>query len=214
MKSLAQAKREAVKTGSPADWADKVARLERENARLKRRVARLRIFRSMAYRDPLTGMWNRRYFEERLKEELSRAERAAGARCFSVAVIDINGFKDINDQHGHLVGDEILRWVGSFLVANLRTHDVACRTGGDEFMVLLPDLSAADAVRVLGRLRAQLDRSNAGRALPVSLSIGTASWPDVTGGSDSLVARADAAMYREKRGRRADRTVDAYSSAA
>ena len=214
MKSMDRVKKASVKVGSHDDSAVRVLRLERENARLKRSLARLRIFRSMAYRDPLTNMWNRRYFEERLKEEFSRAERAGTARCFSVAVIDVNAFKDINDQHGHLVGDDVLRWVGAFLVANLRAHDVACRTGGDEFMVLLPDLSAADAGQVIGRLRAQLDRSNAERDLPVSLSIGSASWPDVSQSCEMLLARADAAMYQDKRGRRVPRPIEVYRTAA
>ena len=131
-----------------------------------------------------------------------------------MAVIDINGFKDINDQHGHLVGDEVLRWVGAFLAANLRAHDVACRTGGDEFMVLLPDLSAADAGQVIARLRAQLDHSNADRTLPVSLSIGSASWPDVSQSCETLLARADAAMYQDKRGRRVPRPIEVYRTAA
>lgn len=214
MKSMVRAKKASVKVDSADDSEARISRLERENARLKRSLARLRIFRSMAYRDPLTGMWNRRYFEERLKEEFSRAERAGASRSFSVVVIDVNGFKEINDQHGHLVGDEVLRWVGAFLSANLRTHDVACRTGGDEFMVLLPDLSATDAGQVIGRLRAQLDRSNANRTLPVSLSIGSASWPDVSQSCEMLLARADAAMYQDKRGRRAARAIEIYSTAA
>ena len=211
---MVRAKKASVKVDCRDDSAVRLLQLEKENARLKRSLARLRIFRAMAYRDPLTNMWNRRYFEERLKEEFSRAERAGTARSFSVAVIDINGFKDINDQHGHLVGDEVLRWVGAFLAANLRAHDVACRTGGDEFMVLLPDLSAADAGQVIGRLRAQLDRSNAERDLPVSLSIGSASWPDVSQSCEMLLARADAAMYQDKRGRKALRTIEVYRTAA
>ena len=211
---MVRAKKASVKVDCRDDSAVRLLQLEKENARLKRSLARLRIFRAMAYRDPLTNMWNRRYFEERLKEEFSRAERAVTARSFSVAVIDINGFKDINDQHGHLVGDDVLRWVGAFLVANLRAHDVACRTGGDEFMVLLPDLSAADAGQVIGRLRAQLDRSNAERDLPVSLSIGSASWPDVSQSCEMLLARADAAMYQDKRGRKALRTIEVYRTAA
>jgi diguanylate cyclase (GGDEF)-like protein len=214
MKSMVRAKKASLKVDCRDDSATRLLRLEKENARLKRSLARLRIFRSMAYRDPLTDMWNRRYFEERLKEEFSRAERAGATRCFSVAVIDVNGFKDINDQHGHLVGDEVLRWVGAFLVANLRAHDVACRTGGDEFMVLLPDLSAADAGQVIGRLRAQLDRSNVDRSVPVSLSIGSASWSDASQNCEMLLARADAAMYQDKRGRRALQTIEVFRTAA
>src|SRR5436190_10137447 len=128
------------------DLNAQVLRLSRQNAQLRREVTKLQVFRSMAYRDPLTGMWNRRYFEERLAEEQSRSQRAGGRR-FSVLVIDINDFKAINDDHGHPAGDALLKWAGEFLATHLRTHDVPCRTGGDEFAVILPDVSQADATR-------------------------------------------------------------------
>src|SRR6185369_13346882 len=133
-----------------------VVRLTRQNAVLRKEIARLQVYRAMAYRDPLTGLWNQRYFEERLKEEASRSERAGSGRRFSLLVVDINDFKTINDQHGHLAGDAVLKWVGTFLVTHLRTHDVACRTGGDEFSVLLPDVLGEDCVRLVTRLRDQL----------------------------------------------------------
>ena len=199
MKLLTPTKKEPMKACHADDLAERVSRLEEQNARLRRSVARLRVYRNLAYRDPLTGLWNRRYFEERLKEEFSRAERAGTGRCFSVVIADLNGFKEINDQHGHLVGDELLKWVGNFLTTHLRTHDVACRTGGDEFMLLLPDLSAADAIHVIARFRAQLCQANFGRSVPVSLSIGSASWPEVCKTCDMLLASADAAMYEDKR---------------
>jgi len=198
----------------PAVLAEQVMRLEKQNARLKRDLARLRIYRDMAYRDPLTGLWNRRYFEERLKEEFSRAERAGLGRCFSVVIVDLNGFKAINDQFGHLVGDELLKWVGEFLTGHLRTHDVACRTGGDEFMLLLPDLSATDAGQVIARLRQQLTQANQTRVVPVSLSIGSASWPEVSASRDQLLTTADAAMYADKRAQNPAPHPKDYRSAA
>src|SRR5882672_8700366 len=137
------------------DLNAQVLRLSRQNAVLRREVAKLQVFRAMAYRDPLTGMWNRRYFEERLGEEQSRSQRAGGRR-FSVLVVDINDFKAINDDHGHPAGDVLLKWVGEFLTTHLRTHDVACRTGGDEFSVLLPDVSGEDCGHLVARLRDQL----------------------------------------------------------
>jgi len=180
-----------------------IARLAKQNATLKREIARLQVYRAMAYRDPLTALWNRRFFEERLKEEFSRSRRAGGERKFSVAIIDINGFKEINDEHGHQAGDNLLKWVGEFLVAHLRTHDVPCRTGGDEFMVLLPDLSEADCEPVISRLRQQLATANQSRAVPVSLSIGTASWPEISDSCEKMLAVADAAMYEDKRQQKA-----------
>jgi diguanylate cyclase (GGDEF)-like protein len=182
-----------------------IARLARQNATLKREVAKLQVFRSMAYRDPLTGLWNRRFFEERLREEFSRSRRAGADRRFSVAIIDINGFKEINDDHGHQAGDVLLKWVGGFLTTHLRTHDVPCRTGGDEFMILLPDLSATDCQPVISRLRQQLADANVGRSIPVSLSIGTSSWPDISESCEKLLDVADAAMYEDKRNQKAAR---------
>src|SRR4029078_5079987 len=134
------------------DLNAQVLRLSRQNAVLRRQVARLQVFRSMAYRDPLAGLWNRRYFEERLAEEQSRSQRAGAGRRFSVLVVDINDFKTINDQHGHPAGDALLKGAGEFLATHLRTHDVPCRTGGDEFAVILPDVSLDDSKRLVARL--------------------------------------------------------------
>lgn len=185
-----------------------VVRLTRQNAVLRREISRLQVYRAMAYRDPLTGLWNRRYFEERLKEEASRSERAGSGRRFAVLVVDINDFKTINDQHGHLAGDAVLKWVGSFLVTHLRTHDVACRTGGDEFSVLLPDVSADDCVRLVTRLREQLGAANASREFPVELSLGTGSWPESATTCDRLLHAADEDMYADKRRQKAARSSD------
>ncbi|HEX7506241.1 MAG TPA: GGDEF domain-containing protein [Polyangia bacterium] len=214
MNLLIPTKKDPMQAYESGDLSERVLHLEEQNARLRRSVARLRVYRNMAYRDPLTGLWNRRYFEERLKEEFSRAERAGVGRSFSVGIVDLNGFKEINDQHGHLVGDEVLKWVGNFLTTRLRTHDVACRTGGDEFMLLLPDLSAADAVHVIARLRVQLREANLGLLVPVSLSIGSASWPEVSKGCDMLLASADAAMYEDKRAQKSRLRQRDYRSAA
>jgi diguanylate cyclase (GGDEF)-like protein len=199
MKALEITQVTPAKADNEMDLAAQILRLERQNHSLKRDIARLQVYRAMAYRDPLTSLWNRRYFDERLKEEISRSERAGSNRRFSVAIIDINGFKEINDQYGHQAGDALLKWVSEFLISHLRTHDVACRIGGDEFALLLPDLSAADSVPVLARLRDQLQQANTTRAVPVSLSIGMASWPEVSESFEKLLETADTAMYEDKR---------------
>jgi diguanylate cyclase (GGDEF)-like protein len=189
-------------TRKTADPSTELERLSRQNAALRKEVARLQVYRAMAYRDPLTGLWNRRFFEERLKEELSRSQRAGTSRRFSVMVVDLDDFKATNDRHGHPVGDTVLKDVGTFLVTHLRHHDVACRTGGDEFSVLLPDLSADDCGHLIARLRDALAAANAGRRIPIALSLGTASWPEAGDSAEALEARADEAMYADKRGRK------------
>jgi diguanylate cyclase (GGDEF)-like protein len=183
---------------SRAPKETQLARLTRENAALKRELARLEVYRAMAYRDPLTGLWNRRYFEERLKEELGRSQRAGLGRRFSVMVLDLNDFKATNDRFGHPVGDSVLKDVGQFLVTHLRGHDVACRTGGDEFSVLLPDLSADDCGHLVDRLRSRLVTTNGERRIPIALSLGTASWPEAGDSVEALLTRADDAMYADK----------------
>ena len=203
MKFLMPTKKRSAKAATATDLETEIARLARQNASLRRAIARLSVYRAMAYRDPLTSLWNRRYFDERLKEEFSRSRRAGAGRRFSVAIIDINGFKEINDEHGHQAGDDLLKWVGEFLIAHLRTHDVPCRTGGDEFMLLLPDLSEEDCVPVVARLREQLAQANATRSIPVSLSIGSASWPQVSESCEKILEVADAAMYADKRAQKA-----------
>jgi diguanylate cyclase (GGDEF)-like protein len=186
----------------PEDLAAEFVRLARQNATLRREVARLAVFRAMAYRDPLTGLWNRRFFEERLREELSRSQRAGAGRRFSVMIVDVDDFKRVNDRHGHAAGDAVLKELGEFLIAHLRNHDVACRTGGDEFGILLPDLSAEDCGHLVGRLRVARGEANATREIPISVSLGTASWPEAGDSVDALLNHADHAMYAAKRRRK------------
>lgn len=176
----------------------KLADLKRENASLRRALAKLEVFRNLAYRDPLTGLWNRRYFEERLAEEVSRASRAPG-RAFTVVMIDVNDLKALNDVHGHAGGDQALRWVGEFLRTALRSHDVCCRTGGDEFTLLVPDVDSDSSSALLGRLRRALDAANDTRSVAVGLSLGAASYPQDASTPDKLVELADREMYRDKR---------------
>jgi len=192
-------------SNTPDELAAEIARLTRQNASLKREIARLEVYRAMAYRDPLTGLWNRRYCEERLAEEFSRCRRSKDSARFSVLLIDINDFKSINDLQGHAAGDEALRWAGEFLIGHLRTHDVACRTGGDEFTVILPDLSETDCALVISRLRDELRAANLLREIPVGMSIGSASWQGASDSPERMLMAADEAMYTDKRTQREQR---------
>ena len=117
---------------------------------------------ALAYRDPLTGLRNRRCFSERLAEELCRHQRRHAP--VSVICLDVNGFKHLNDTKGHLAGDSALVGVGQFLETLTRAEDLCCRMGGDEFAVLLPDTDAAQCRVVVQRIRARLgDLSEHGR---------------------------------------------------
>jgi diguanylate cyclase (GGDEF)-like protein len=172
--------------------------LRRENARLRRTVAELETYRALAYRDALTGLWNRRYFEERLGQELSLARRTPAGR-FSLLVLDLNDLKVINDRDGHAAGDIALQGAAAFLKSRLREHDVCCRTGGDEFVVILRDLGPIEAAQACARLRTELRKANANRQNPLSLSMGIASYPEDSTSAQELCLRADEAMYEDKR---------------
>ena len=175
-----------------------VAALRDENDRLREEVERLRHCETLAYHDALTGLRNRRFFDERVGEEIARAAREP-SRMLSLLVIDIDEFKDVNDAHGHAAGDAVLRWLGRFLQETLRDFDVCCRIGGDEFAVILPDTSARAAHKVAARLTGRLASANRDRSLPVEVSVGVASAPEQARSAEDLLAAADAAMYRDKR---------------
>lgn len=181
---------------------DSFERLREENERLKSELAALR---ALSFEDPLTGLKNRRYFDERLAGEMARATRHQVP--VAVLVVDVNFFKTINDTYGHEAGDEALRWVARFLVATVREHDVVCRVGGDEFMVILPGADAEGAAQLVERVRRRLaGAGTVGAFGRVSLSLGAASWDLRSEDPRELVAAADREMYRDKlanRGREA-----------
>ncbi|MEP6838761.1 MAG: GGDEF domain-containing protein [Bradyrhizobium sp.] len=156
----------------------------------------------LAELDELTGSYNRRCIMRMLDEEIARAARS-GASC-SIALIDLDWFKRINDAFGHPTGDEVLRTFAITMYANLRNSDRFGRYGGEEFLLVLPDLDAEAAVRALDRLRAiisELDWSAFSPSMKVTISAGVATLkPNET--PDTFLARADSALYAAKaRGR-------------
>jgi diguanylate cyclase (GGDEF)-like protein len=159
----------------------------------------------LATRDGLTGLANRRLFEEALDREVARSYRRSAP--LSLVVIDVDHFKDVNDTVGHQAGDAVLRQVGAALVANTKTSDLPARYGGDEFVVLLPDCAGADALRVAERLRAAVARDVT--AVPVTVSAGVGEVPENAGDGERLVAAADSALYAAKREGR-DRSVRSH----
>ncbi len=153
--------------------------------------------RQLAYIDGLTGIFNRRHFEMRIADEMERAHRYGSS--LAVIMLDIDHFKRLNDEFGHLLGDEVLRQVSSLFSQQLRKIDVVCRFGGEEFAVLLPQTSAEQAFSVAEKLR----REVAGYRFPgvpraVTISAGAAAHPIHGATRDEVVKAADAALYTAK----------------
>jgi diguanylate cyclase (GGDEF)-like protein len=147
--------------------------------------------------DALTGLWNRRYFDQRFEAELSLACR--GKRPLAVLMIDLDRFKSINDNHGHPAGDEMLRRIAQVLAQSVRTEDVVCRYGGEEFAIIAPGISSG-AADLSERLRAVVERHEvmiAGKRVPMTVSIGWAA--SVAQPDQSLLQSADAALGRAKK---------------
>lgn len=149
----------------------------------------------MALLDPLTGLYNRRAGEQRLGQEISRSTRQG--HPLTVMAFDLNKLKDVNDTFGHAAGDEFIRYFAHRVSKATRGSDVAVRSGGDEFFLLLPECKTDDVRRVLGRLvgmKVDLD----GQTVPIEFSVGCANY--IPGeSSEDLLQRADEALYRNKR---------------
>jgi two-component system cell cycle response regulator len=156
---------------------------------------------ALAHTDPLTQVLNRRALTVRLASELDRARRYDSV--LSLLMIDLDRFKRINDSHGHLVGDDVLRDVASMLQAAVRSVDLVARYGGEEFVVVLPETAEPGAVAFAERLRervaAHVFRSGDRLELRMTLSIGVATFPSPrVDSAEDLFTRADAALYRAK----------------
>jgi diguanylate cyclase (GGDEF)-like protein len=150
-----------------------------------------------ALKDPLTGLLNHRAFQERLEEELRRAERAR--QPASLIALDVDDFKVINDTLGHAAGDQALRLLADAIRAELRPGDCCGRIGGDEFMILLPGAAPESADRVVARLRARTGKLAVGASeQPLTFSSGIAGYPVHALGKEDLLQLADGAMYWAK----------------
>jgi diguanylate cyclase (GGDEF)-like protein len=156
--------------------------------------------RTAAERDPLTGVGNYRTLYERLDYEIARHGRHN--RRFVLELLDLNDFKAVNEAHGHLEGDRLLRRVGEVLVDTVRGQDTVARQGGDEFSVLAPESGPVDALALARRLQRSLRRVRVGD-FPLTTSIGYAVYPDHGTTADALLAHADNALWRSKRESRA-----------
>ena len=162
--------------------------------------------RNQALRDPLTGLHNRRFMEEVLERFVLQAERRGSP--VGAIMIDLDHFKRLNDQHGHAIGDAVLRDVAGTLLASLRRTDVACRYGGEELLVLLPDADLAATMAKAELIRARIADLSSAHGFPISASLGVAAFPETSAQSADLLKSADAALYQAKHSGR-DKVVSA-----
>jgi diguanylate cyclase (GGDEF)-like protein len=160
--------------------------------------------RNLSIRDPLTGLFNRRYMEESLAQEQHRSKRTQAQ--LAVIMVDIDHFKKFNDNFGHDGGDAVLRALGSFFKTHVRGSDIACRYGGEEFTLILSPSTAEGAQQRAEKIRAAamlLGISHAGQSLgAITLSLGVAMFPDHATDTAALVKAADVALYQAKGGGR------------
>ena len=165
-------------------------------------VKRIRLQQELehqAIKDPLTGAYNRRYFNERIGEEIERSRRYNHPIAF--LMIDIDGFKKINDTCGHQMGDKVLQAVANVLHQQVRDNDLVIRYGGDEFLIVLPETDGKlEVIRErIQQAVARTNKENSSLDFPVTLSIGAAHWqPEDDLPIEQVLASADERMYEEK----------------
>ena len=157
----------------------------------------LRVAQTLANTDPLTGAANRRLFIETVQQELRRAARHP--RPLTLAYLDLDNFKEVNDLLGHATGDQLLRRVAQTIHEHIRRTDLVARLGGDEFAVFLPETDRAGAHALLPRLHELLLQAMIDRDWPVTFSIGVVTFDRPPAAVDTVIQRADALMYQVKR---------------
>ncbi len=159
-------------------------------------IALRETLRTQSLRDPLTGLYNRRYMEDALDRFISLAERNGSST--SVLMIDLDNFKRLNDENGHAKGDAVLRDVAAQMVAALRPSDVVSRYGGEELVVILPGCGLDDAAMKAETIRARIESLTDAHGVSISASIGVATVPDTATSPIDIVPLADAALYLAK----------------
>jgi diguanylate cyclase (GGDEF)-like protein len=180
-----------------------IEQLLKHNARLEQELMqsthREEQARRLAYRDALTGLPNRTLLQDRFSQATSQAKRHR--KLVAMLLIDLDGFKSVNDKLGHGAGDKLLCAVGARLLDSIRVEDTACRYGGDEFVIMLPEIADASmAAAAAEKIRAQMSKPEFidGYEVRLTASIGTALYPVDGKSHEQLIKHADDAMYRAK----------------
>ena len=185
------------------DFVTKPFQYEELSARIYSLLKRTKNFEQMAFRDPLTGIYNRRFFDHQIHVELQRVTRYPAP--ISLVFIDIDRFKSINDTHGHHVGDLVLQGLAHVLQKHLRSTDLIARFGGEEFVVVLPGSTAQDAQKsiefILQHIRSEPVAQNEGQAFHITFSAGVSAWSEGMT-VEEWIQRSDDAMYAAKQGGR------------
>ena len=202
---MAQDKVKAFELGA-VDYVTKPFEMTELRIRLRQALKMRQLIQMLAQRaqvDGLTGLWNRAFFNQRWKEEVDRSARHG--HSLSVAMVDIDHFKSINDTYGHAAGDAALQGTARILQQSCRTHDLVCRYGGEEFVIVMPDTCPQDAAIVCDRMRLAIAAEDWPRhpARKVTASIGICGCTDAANKpADAIVETADANLYKAKNGGR------------
>jgi len=177
--------------------------LRRANKKLERQAmaneALQQLLIEQATHDALTGLYNRRYMDDALERELSRARRENYPVC--VMMLDIDHFKGFNDSYGHDAGDQVLMALGRLLRVSIRQSDIACRYGGEEFVIIMPGARVDDGQNRAEIIRAEFERTtidSEGKSISATMSVGVALFPMHAASPDALLRAADAALYDAK----------------
>ncbi|WP_434704894.1 GGDEF domain-containing protein [Pseudomonas sp. Z1-12] len=158
------------------------------------------VLETQSIKDPLTGLYNRRFMDETLNRELARSER--NGSCLSVVMMDLDNFKQLNDSYGHAAGDAVLRAVSALIVQSMRSSDIACRFGGEELIIILPECTLKDAASRAEAIRTSLEEmslTDHGQTFTVTASFGVSSTETSKADQASLLKAADSALYAAKR---------------